>query len=192
MNSKFCTGGNFAGACGKKKKRVCCVAETESSPETPQLLSLDQFKKLSSACGKDQIEASYPFFNGAAQAANVVDPCDLALFISQTSEPDTLGCFDDSSSKNDKDEFANRSPIKIHGKGMYKKVGKSLGIDLVKEPETASMPAIGWDIAAHVWKKYVLWKNTNFAELTKGLHGTGEVSSRMKQWQKAKEVLKCK
>lgn len=182
------------GACGKnKKKRACCVSETESSPETPQLLTLEQFKQLSSACGKGQAEAAYPFFNGAAQAANVAgDPCDLALFISQTSEPDKLGCFEDTGSNDDKGEFSDRSPIKIHGKGMYKKVGKALGIELLKEPEMASMPATGWDIAAHVWKKYVLWKNTNFAELTKGLHGTGEVSSRMKQWQKAKGVLKCK
>lgn len=70
--------------------------------------------------------------------------------------------------------FKGRGPIQITGRANYKRYGDLLRVDLLKQPELAATPAIGFGIAGLFWQKNGLNEladKNDFKTITKRING---------------------
>jgi predicted chitinase len=89
--------------------------------------------------------------------------------------------------------FKGRGPIQITGRANYKRYGDLLGVDLVRNPDLAATPQIGFQISGLYWQTNGLNELADvqdFLTITKRINGgTNGLAERQKFYETAKAVL---
>lgn len=89
--------------------------------------------------------------------------------------------------------YKGRGPIQLTGRANYKRYGDLLGIDLEDNPEQASTPEVGFQIAGLFWslrKLNTFADQENMKEITHRINGGyNGLDDRLKRYEVAKQVL---
>lgn len=89
--------------------------------------------------------------------------------------------------------FKGRGPIQLTGRANYELYGRILGVDLVRSPQLAASPAVGFRIAAEYWKRNgcnALADSGDFITLTRRINGgLNGLQDRERYWKQAKATL---
>lgn len=89
--------------------------------------------------------------------------------------------------------FKGRGPIQVTGRSNYRAAGQALALDLEDHPEMASLPSVGFRIAAWYWTVRGLNRLADacdFRSITKAINGGyNGLADRIVYYHKALEVL---
>lgn len=89
--------------------------------------------------------------------------------------------------------YKGRGPIQITGKANYDKYGDALGVDLVHNPEKASLPDIAFRVAGSFWKTHGLNEladHESFETITRRINGgLNGLEDRKKYYTRARKIL---
>lgn len=89
--------------------------------------------------------------------------------------------------------YLGRGPIQLTGRANYAEAGRQLGVDLVRSPDLAATPAVGFRVAAWYWQSHgcnALADAGDFREITKKINGgLIGLEDRERYWAEAKRVL---
>lgn len=89
--------------------------------------------------------------------------------------------------------FKGRGPIQVTGRSNYRAAGQALALDLEEHPEMASLPSVGFRIAAWYWSMRGLNRLADacdFRSITKAINGGyNGLAERIVYYHKSLEVL---
>jgi predicted chitinase len=129
-------------------------------------VSAEQLHRMMPNVSPERAAAMAPYLNRAMQEAGINTPRRAAAFIAQLGhESGQLRYFEELASgrayegrrdlgntqPGDGMRFKGRGPIQLTGRANYEAASRALGVDLVKNPELAARPDVGFRVAAWYW-----------------------------------------
>lgn len=153
-------------------------ANKASAPQAPTAVTGAGLKLSSTAVNAEQLHRMMPnvsleraatmapYLNRAMQEAGINTPKRAAAFIAQLAhESGQLRYFEELASgrayegrrdlgntqPGDGTRYKGRGPIQLTGRANYEAASRALGVDLVKNPELAARPDVGFRVAAWYW-----------------------------------------
>lgn len=129
-------------------------------------VSPEQLQRMMPNVSAERATAMAPHLNRAMQEAGINTPKRAAAFIAQLGhESGQLRYFEELASgrayegrrdlgntqPGDGTRYKGRGPIQLTGRANYEAASRALGVDLVKNPELAARPDVGFRVAAWYW-----------------------------------------
>jgi len=193
---------------------MCCVEETHPTFKVaPQIQEyFPWFMKVFNGLSETRAKALFPYFVEAVQEGHITTCHQVAAFSAQLAhESGGLRYFEEWASgeayngrkdlgniyPGDGPRFKGRGPIQLTGRHNYHSAGADLGLDLESNPESVSLPSVGFRTAVWYWTKHNLNKYcdgtyNSFVTLTKRINGgTNGLDDRLEKWYAIKKDLQC-
>ena len=193
------------------------MSESEVTTQpTHKLLTDEELHKIMPKLSEDKRELYLPLLNKAMQTYEINTPLRTAAFLAQLAhESEELKYFEEiwgptkqqrkyeppsdvakrlgNTEVGDGHRYRGRGPIQLTGRFNYKKFGEMLGLDLIGDPDQASLPQIGFATAGLFWKIHELNEMADgrrFVSITRRINGgTNGLAEREKYYATAKRVL---
>jgi predicted chitinase len=156
-------------------------------------VSLGQLQSIMPQANKNTLESNLPYLNEAMQQYNIDTPARQSAFLGQVAEetgqlrtmteggnPSYFNKYDYRLGNNGPgqgDLYKGRGALQLTGKSNYEAASKSVGADLVNNPQLASTPQYAFKTAGWYWDQHNLnaqadkQNQAGFNQITKTING---------------------
>ena len=171
-------------------------------------ISMAEFRAMNPGMPEATARAYLPHLNASMLRANISTDARKAAYLAQLGhESDGFNTLEEYASgaeyegrsdlgntqRGDGRRFKGRGPIQITGRANYRSYGQEIGVDLIKQPELASTPGVGFQLAAAYWARNDLNRYADRAEfdtISRRINGGDNGrADRRARWGSAKAVL---
>lgn len=172
------------------------------------MITIDELKKIMPRLTDEKATLYYPHLIKAMGEREIVTPLRMSAFLAQLAhESVDLRYMEEIASgeayegrkdlgntePGDGKRFKGRGPIQLTGRRNYQKYGVMLNIDLLNFPEQATLPDVGFRIAALYWtlnKLNALADVDNIKAITLRINGGyNGLEDRTARYERAKKIL---